>query len=518
MPPGKCAAGFLDCFRDAVAAPGSINCHLIQAVASRNKIPAMKKSLCILIAAGLLTLPAFAQDFAPGRILVKAKSSAPEAEVQRRQKAVGGRESRRLAPLDVRVLEVRKGDEGRAIAELRKDPNIEFAEPDYVAQALVVPNDPYYAGSEWHLPKISAPSAWDFSTGASSVVLAVVDTGVQSSHPDLAGRVLAGYDFANNDSDPSDDNGHGTSVAGTAAAAGNDGIGVAGVAWKVSILPVKVLDAAGSGYYSSIANGITYAADRGARVINLSLGGTASSTTLQSAVNYALGKGCVIVAAAGNNGNSTTVYPAAYANVIAVSALNNADALTSWSSYGSFVDLCAPGENITTTAPGSGYSTVSGTSFSSPIVAGVAALALSVNPALTNTKVGSLLTSNADDLGVLGYDIYFGAGRVNAARVLAAALPVADAVAPTTAITKPADGTSIASARSVSVAVASSDNVAVTKAELYINGKLVASTSAGNFTYSWNTSKLAKGTYTLQSKAYDAAGNAGSSAVVSVVR
>lgn len=472
-----------------------------------------------LVVLTLAAAPALAQNAAaPGRVIIKTKAAASEDEVQRRQKAVGGREIGRVAPLGVRVLEVRKGDEGKALAELAKDPNIEFAEPDFIAQALIVPNDPYYSTYEWHLPKIGAPAAWDVSTGSADVVLAVVDTGVQAGHPDLAGRVLPGYDFANSDSDPSDDNGHGTAVAGTAAASGNDGIGVAGVAWGVSILPVKVLNSAGSGYYSAIANGITYAADNGARVINLSLGGTSSSLTLQNAVSYAVGKGCVVVAAAGNNGNNATVYPAAYANVLAVSALNAADTLPTWSSYGSFVDLCAPGENITTTYSGSGYATVSGTSFSSPTVAGVAALALSVNPALSNTKVASLLTSTADDLGATGYDIYFGAGRVNAAKVVAAAVPVADTTAPVTAVTKPANNSSISTAKTVSVAIASSDDVGVTKAELYINGKLTATSSSGSFTYSWNTSRLTKGTYTLQSKAYDAAGNIGSSAVVSVIR
>lgn len=354
-------------------------------------------------------------------------------------------------------------------------------------------------------------------TGNSNLTLAIVDTGVQLDHPDLAGRLLSGYDYANNDADPTDDNGHGTSTSGAAAANGNNGLGMAGVNWGCMILPVKVLSASGSGSYSAISSGINYSADRGARVINLSLGGTMSSSTLQSAVNYAWNKGSVIIAAAGNNGTSQTVYPAACSNVVAVSAINISNTITSWSSYGSFVDLCAPGDNIGTLWIGSGYATVSGTSYSSPIVAGVACLALAANPSLKNFQVVNLLLKNADDLGAAGFDSYYGNGRVNAARVVAAA-PSVDTTSPVTAVTNPLNGASISGLKSVTVSVASSDNLAVTKAELYINNSLVASSNSGNFNYTWNTSTLKTGTYNLQSKAYDAAGNTAASTIVSVKR
>ncbi|MFM7375838.1 MAG: Ig-like domain-containing protein, partial [Chthoniobacterales bacterium] len=172
---------------------------------------------------------------------------------------------------------------------------------------------------------------------------------------------------------------------------------------------------------------------------------------------------------------------------------------------------------ITTTWIGSSYVTISGTSFSSPLTAGVAALALSRNPALSNSQLSSLLTRNPDDLGAAGYDTFFGSGRLNAAKVVSAA-PSVDTTAPVTAVTNPKNGSSIAGLRSVSVSVASSDNIAVTKAELYINGRLNASSSSGNFTFSWNTSRLSSGTYQLQSRAYDAAGNVASSSIVSVTR
>jgi len=470
--------------------------------------------LLVLGTAGFVS----AADSVPGRVLVKPAANAAETAVQASLKAAGAREVGRVPQIGVRILQVPEQAEARVIAALSNNPNFEFAEPDYVASIILTPNDPYYAAYQWHLPRVGAPTAWDTTTGSANVTVAVVDSGVEATHPDLAGRVLAGYDYVNNDSDPSDDNGHGTAVAGVAAARGNDGIGVAGAAWNVSILPVKVMNSSGSGSYSAIANGVTFSADRGARIINLSLGGTATSSTLQSAVSYAWNKNCVIIAAAGNNGSSTTVYPAAYPNVIAVSATTSADTMASFSSYGSFVDLSAPGQDITTSWPGGGYTTISGTSFSSPLTAGVAALALSRNPALSNSQINALLIANTDDLGAAGYDIYFGAGRLNAAKVVAAAAPVIDTVAPVTAVTSPANGSSIAGTRSVNVNVASSDNIGVTRAELYINGRLVASSASGNFTYKWSTSKLVRGTYQLQSKAFDAAGNIASSAVISVMR
>jgi len=462
--------------------------------------------------------PSFAGGFVPGRVLVKPAASADESSVGNALQAAGAREVGRVPQIGVRILQVPEQAEAHVIAALSKNPNFEFAEPDYIANIILTPNDPYYAAYQWHLPKVSAPVAWDTTTGSAAVTIAVVDSGVEATHPDFAGRVLAGYDFVNADSNAADDNGHGTGVAGVAAAQGNDGIGVAGAAWNVAILPVKVMNSTGSGSYSAIANGITYSADRGARIINLSLGGSLSSSTLQNAVSYAWNKGSLIVAAAGNNGSSTTVYPAAYPNVVAVSATTSSDTLASFSSYGSFVDLSAPGQDITMPWINGGYVTISGTSFSSPLTAGVAALALSRNPALSNAQLSLVLTANTDDLGAAGYDIYFGAGRLNAARVVAAAAPVVDTTAPVTAVTKPANGSSITNLRSVSVTVASSDNISVTRAELYINGRLTASSNSGNFTFNWNTSKLARGTYQLQSKVSDAAGNTASSAVVIVTR
>jgi thermitase len=398
---------------------------------------------------------------------------------------------------------------------LGRNPNIEFAERDPVAQALLVPNDPHY-GSQWHLPKINAPAAWDLGTGDRNTVIAVLDTGVAYSHPDLKGKVLQGYNFIGNNTNAADDQGHGTLVAGAAAAISNNSAGVSGVAWQNLILPVKVLDANGSGSHSAIANGIVYAADQGARVINLSLGSTSGSSTLESAVKYAWNKNAVLVAAAGNNGNNTLVYPAAYGQVIGVSGLTSSDVLATWSSYGTHVSLAAPGANILTTTMSGSYGYASGTSLASPLVAGVAGLVAAATPELLNGEVREVVEKTATDLGAAGFDTLYGNGRVNAAAAVKEGLnrKVSDITAPQVAISSPAASATVSGV--VDVLVDATDNVGVTKLEFYVNASRLASTTASSAAFVWDTRALADGSYTLEARAYDAAGNAGYSAKVTV--
>ena len=461
---------------------------------------------------------ATAQDAAPNRILVRPKAGVTDAALTSVWAANAVSEHHRLPQHNVRVMNVLPAQRDAVLQLLRRNPNIEFAEPDYIARSCLTPNDPYFAsGAEWHLPKIQAPQAWNVTTGNTNIILAIVDTGVDLTHPDLAGRLLPGYNFVSNSSDPTDDNGHGTAVSGTAAATGNNGVGVAGLAWNCLILPVKVLDASGSATYSAVAQGITYAADHGARVINLSLGGSSSSSTLQSAIDYAWSKGVVIIAAAGNNGNSQPSYPGACNHVVAVSALQSNDTLPSWSSYGSYVSLSAPGVGIWTCNTNETYASWSGTSFSSPIVAGVATLVASIKPTLSNTQIVSILKSTADDLGSAGYDIYYGYGRVNANSAVLAANggpPPPDTQAPTVAITSPRGGTLLKG--NVNISVSASDNVGVVRTECYVDGALIGSSTSASATFAWSSSSVVDGTHALQARAYDAAGNAGSSAVVTV--
>lgn len=315
------------------------------------------------------------------------------------------------------------------LKQLKNEPGIIYAEQNGYAYACMIPNDPYYSPYQWHMTRIGMEAAWDINAGSGAIV-AVVDTGVKQTLADLAGTsFMAGWDFVNNDNNPLDDEGHGSHVCGTIAQSTNNSVGVTGIAYNATIMPVKVLDATGSGTYDWIANGIIYATDHGADVINMSLGGSSSTTALQDAVNYAWNNGVVVVCAAGNNGVSTPFYPAAYTNSISVSAINSADAKASYSNYGSTIDICGPGGDDvdrngdgymdgvlqnTFGTTGDGYYFYTGTSMACPHVAGVAALLKSQDGTRTNTTIRSILQNSAEDLGTAGWDQYFGYGLVDA--------------------------------------------------------------------------------------------------------
>jgi subtilisin family serine protease len=306
---------------------------------------------------------------------------------------------------------------------LRQTGAFDFVEPDYYAHTAADPNDPSYL-SQWHLRKISSPLAWSMSTGSPSVTVAVIDSGVFPRHPDLESKLVPGWNFVKETADTSDLLGHGTAVAGTVAAATNNAIGVAGVNWAARIMPLVAADERDYAAYSDIAAAIQYAVDRGVRVINISIGGSSPSNTLQRAVDYAWSKGALVFASAMNEGLSTRYYPAACEHAIAVSASDANDRLASFSNYGSWITLAAPGTGILSTADGGGYSYWNGTSFASPIAAGVAALILSVNPRLTNSEALEILKRTADRPYVADApDPYFGWGRVNAYRAVLAATP-----------------------------------------------------------------------------------------------
>ncbi len=325
--------------------------------------------------------------------------------------------------------------------------NLEYYEPDYryrlpnlissgnnsnKVDGSATPNDPYYP-SQWGLPKISANSAWDKTTGSTNVKIAIIDTGIDGTHEDLSGKVLAGYDYVNSRSisanSDSDDQGHGTTVAGVAAAISNNSVGVAGTDWNARLMPIKVLDSTGTGYASDVAYGIRYAADNGADVINMSLGSSSSSSLISSAVDYAYSAGVVMVAASGNGNTTPISYPARYEKVLAVGATNSSDVRcdnSDWgypygSNYGSDLGVVAPGNAIYGPRDGGGYRSVSGTSLSSPFVAGIASLLLAYNSYLSVDNIYSAIKDNADKVAGMGgenFSIYYGYGRVNANNAL----------------------------------------------------------------------------------------------------
>jgi subtilisin family serine protease len=304
--------------------------------------------------------------------------------------------------------------------------DVRYLEPDPVQRLLALtPDDPSF-GSQYGPQEIGAPAAWDTTTGASSTILCTVDTGVRSTHEDLAAGWAGGYDFVNGDADPTDDNGHGTHVTGIAAAAIGNAKGIAGIA-GVSIKHAKVLDASGYGSWSNVASGITWCADHGAHVVSLSLGGSAGSTALQDAVRYAWAHGAVVVAAAGNSGpcSDCVLYPARYAEAIAVACVYSDKTLCTFSSGGPEVDLAAPGASILSSAYSgdTAYVRMSGTSMAAPHVAGAAALVVSAHPDWTNQMVRDALESTAEDVGEAGLDAGSGHGLVRADLALGATPP-----------------------------------------------------------------------------------------------
>ena len=290
----------------------------------------------------------------PDAVLVKFEPGTPQRVMTGLFARAGVAPKTVVSDIGVRVLRVPPERREAVLALLKSSVVVEYAEREVVVEALdVVPNDPRWS-SQWGPRVVSAPEAWDTTRGSRSVVVAVVDTGVNPEHPDLSGALVPGYDFVNNDADPSDDNGHGTAVAGVVAARTNNGVGEAGLCWTCSIMPIKALDANGSGSTATIPKAIVLAADNGADIINLSLGGPATTQTLTDAVDYAASKGVLIFAAAGNNGETAFFYPAAYPQVLAVAGTDEADHVYSWSNHGPWVQVSAPGCNV---APllGGGY-------------------------------------------------------------------------------------------------------------------------------------------------------------------
>jgi subtilisin family serine protease len=446
-------------------------------------------TIVLTLAAG--TSPAAALDHAPDRLLVKLRAPAAglPAFGERRAEsgvpsldqtlgALGATGVERLlppAPEQGRMLAGTIGldrwcvvrfaegiDVESARATLATSTDVEAVELDYRGEgASVTPNDPSFP-TQWHHHNVTKPGAdnhatdgWTRTTGSSAVTVAILDSGGDWDHPDLAARIwsnpgevpfnavdddgngyvddVRGWDFANNDNNPMDDHNHGTNVSGIAGATTNNGLGVAGTDWNCRIMLAKNLDASNSGFYSWWISSIYYAANKGAKVLNMSEGGSSFSSAMQDAVNYAHGLGALVVVAMMNNNNSTPYYPAAYTNTLAVGATNDQDRRAvpfCWgggSSFGAHIEMCAPGDWIYSTLI-DGYGYFCGTSQATPQVSAAAALIWALRPSLTNAEVRSILLANSDDqVGLAsedtpGFDIYHGYGRLNLYRALSAAV------------------------------------------------------------------------------------------------
>lgn len=295
-------------------------------------------------------------------------------------------------------------------------------EPGYTQMdSEEMPNDLLFYDYQWNLPIIETNRGWKVSKGSNDIIVAVVDTGVDIEHPDLKDRLMKGYNVIDPKSEPYDDVGHGTHVAGIISAKVNNNEGIAGMMWGGKLLPVKALDSSGTGTTYSVAKGIIWATDQGAKVINLSLGNYADAQFLHEAIRYAFDRDVVLIAATGNDNTERPGFPAAYPEVLSVSATDYNLEKASFSNYGDYVDVMAPGESIASTYPDNQYAALSGTSMASPHVAALAALIRSVNPDLKNTEVMEIIRKNVIDLGEAGHDKYFGYGQIDVYAALLAA-------------------------------------------------------------------------------------------------
>ena len=358
--------------------------------------------------------------------LVSLEPGAGNTAAERLIESVGGRIVEVIKPLSVYRVALRSGEADKALAALRTHTDLVHAaevEGEQVAQ--IVPNDPLYRTFQWNLRRIGMEQAWDLRPSAADVVVAVLDTGVDLIHPDLKPNLLLdqGYDFLDDLASPQDDESHGTAVAGIIGAIGNNREGVTGIAWHVKLLPIKALNSQGRGPDSAMVKAILYAADNGARIINISSTGTRYSAALETAVQYAEDKGALVVAAAGNTGNADNAinYPAAFDGVVAVAAIDTNDQLAPFSQRQSYVALAAPGVDVPSTAwAGAGrglYASQSGTSIAAPHVSGAAALLWALRPDLAAADIVATLRSSADR--VASPDPGYGSGILNVAHAIA---------------------------------------------------------------------------------------------------
>lgn len=358
-------------------------------------------------------------SYSSEEILVKFKEKVKPPEKEQVYSYFGTEIKGRIKELDIEVMKIPNGRVEEFVAKLEKDPRVEFAEPNYVAQALEVTSDPDLALHQWGMYKVKAAdqgeSAWNYTKSDPSVKVAILDTGIDQTHEDLFSKIVASNNCTDSPT-PSDLYGHGTHVAGIAAAITNNEVGVAGLGYNASLMNAKVLGDNGSGYYSWIINCLVWAADNGAKVVNMSLGAPYKSTALENAINYVWRKGTVLMAAAGNSGNSSPTYPAYYKNVIAVAATDSNDTKASWSSFGKWVDVAAPGVNIYSTWKNNGYKSADGTSMATPHVAGLSALIWSTTFGPDNVSVRRQIEGTADKIAGTGrYWIY---GRINALKAV----------------------------------------------------------------------------------------------------
>jgi len=438
------AASMVACQSAPFAAPGS----RVNAASVGGRAPSARaQALADAVHRGL--------DHIPGEFLVKLKPGASAQSamaaasntrgVSFQATPVGNTSSGAIVVMHANVGAIgasSAGGDAQQLSALRANPSVAYAEPNYIVKLNEPANEPMpltaapgpatndpLLDKEWHIPKIDAAHGWAADAanmGNKDLILAVVDTGVDPNHPDLKDKLLPGWNTVDDNNDTTDGNGHGTHCVTNAAANTNNGIGIAGVAPNVKVLPVQVLSKDGYGSYDSVAAGIIWAADHGAKVISMSLGGPTPSPVVSDAVKHALEKDVLVVVAAGNSGPTAgPSYPAGEPGVMAIAATDSKDVRASFSQTGKHISVSAPGVNIfagfptyASQMPGKEYGAISGTSMATPMVAALGALVRSKYPQLKQAEVKALIEKTADDINTPGFDTMTGFGRINVFKAL----------------------------------------------------------------------------------------------------
>lgn len=453
-------------------------------------------------------------DSSTGEIIVHANPGASANELQALFAGSCAKVLQELPQINVSVLEVEPASLDAAAQRLAESPYVAMVQKNYQYDASRLPNDERFT-SQMYLESIGLVSAWDMSIGDEQVVIAILDTGVASDHPDLAPKLVPGWNVYDNNGDTSDVLGHGTAVASIAAAATNNGTGMSGVSWLSPIMPIRVTNAGGKATSRDIAAGLVWAADHGASVANVSFSPLAADRTVQRAAAYFRSFGGLVFISTGNEGQHSAA--AGSPDAIYVGAINDSGTAASFSNTGPYVDLVAPGTGIMIAALDGGYKTGSGTSFASPIAAGAASLVMAIRPELRSSTISQLLFEQAKSVGAAGKDDVYGHGVIDVAAALGAAermIESSDRVAPTVRIDSPIEGDTIDGAGQV--VVTASDNLEVTEVVLYVDGAPFAVDDYAPYVFAWAGDEFAAGLHTLHCVARDVSGNVATSANVRV--
>ncbi|UCF32770.1 MAG: S8 family serine peptidase [Phycisphaerales bacterium] len=441
----------------------------------------------------------------PNELLVQIFPGADPDGLAALYDRVGVQVDQTIPEIDLTVLRVEPEELESAAQQLASSGLLENLQRNYVYGASLVPDDPQY-GLQAHLPQIDAPQAWEQTIGSEDMLIALVDTGVQPDHPDLADRIVGGWNVYDHNSDFGDGMGHGTAVAGVIAAVADNDLGVTGVTWSNPVLAIRAADEEGTSTSRHLAAGILYAVGQGARLINISFAPLQSNSIVKSAAVNAANRGSLVIMSAGNTGQT---YPAiGYDQSLFVGAITATDRLASFSDKGPFVDLVAPGSAIRSTALNGGYRLNSGTSFSAPIVTGVAALAWSVNPNLSPSLIRDILASTAKDLGIRGEDDSYGHGAVQAAVAVKAATEAVaqvDVTPPTVGVIRPMDGSS--KDRRFIVSASAADDAGVAEVLLSIDGIPFATDTQAPYHFVVDPGLFSRGSHELALEAVDTSGN-----------